>query len=102
LLRLPGVGRKTANVVLSVVFKQATMAVDTHVFRVAHRIGLVPATATTPLAVEKELICHIPNNLVAIAHHWLILHGRYTCLARKPKCEKCGISVVCEEYQKKL
>lgn len=101
LIRLPGVGRKTANVILSVCFQQAAMAVDTHVFRVAHRIGLVNPDATTPLAVEKQLIEHIPKELVAKAHHWLILHGRYVCLARKPKCENCGIRTVCEMYNQK-
>ena len=86
LVKLPGVGRKTANVVQSVVFHKATMAVDTHVFRVSHRIGLVPASCTTPLATERELVKYIPESLIPKAHHWLILHGRYVCTARNPKC----------------
>ena len=101
LITLPGVGRKTANVVTSVVDKQPNMAVDTHVFRVSRRLGLVPMTATTPLAVEKALIKHIPKELVHTAHHWLILHGRYTCLARSPKCETCGLVSYCKEGAKK-
>jgi endonuclease-3 len=98
LVQLPGVGRKTANVITSVIDKQPNMAVDTHVFRVSKRIGLVPQTASTPLAVEKELIKNIPEALVHKAHHWLILHGRYTCLARNPKCESCGIQDACKYY----
>ncbi len=101
LITLPGVGRKTANVITSVVDKQPNMAVDTHVFRVSRRMGLVPMTATTPLAVEKALIKHIPTALVHTAHHWLILHGRYTCLARNPKCETCGLVSFCKEGAKK-
>ena len=101
LVTLPGVGRKTANVITSVVDKQPNMAVDTHVYRVSRRIGLVPMTATTPLAVEKELIKHIPKALVHTAHHWLILHGRYTCLARSPKCNVCGLLSFCKEGAKK-
>ena len=101
LITLPGVGRKTANVITSVVDKQPNMAVDTHVFRVSRRLGLVPMTATTPLAVEKALIKHIPTALVHTAHHWLILHGRYTCLARSPKCETCGLLSFCKEGTKK-
>jgi len=101
LITLPGVGRKTANVITSVVDKQPNMAVDTHVFRVSRRLGLVPMTATTPLAVEKNLIKHIPTALVHTAHHWLILHGRYTCLARSPKCETCGLLSFCKEGAKK-
>lgn len=100
LTRLPGVGRKTANVILSVVWNQATMAVDTHVFRVSHRIGLVPDTCSTPLAVEKELTRHIPSDLIPKAHHWLILHGRYVCTARSPHCEACGLSEVCRFARK--
>jgi endonuclease-3 len=96
LIRLPGVGRKTANVILSVVFHEAAMAVDTHVFRVSHRLGLVSARCTTPLSVEKELMRHIPEADVPIAHHWLILHGRYTCTARNPRCDACGISAWCK------
>ncbi len=101
LITLPGVGRKTANVITSVVDKQPNMAVDTHVFRVSRRLGLVPMTATTPLAVEKALIKHIPTSLVHTAHHWLILHGRYTCLARNPKCDSCGLLAFCNEGSKK-
>ena len=96
LVRLPGVGRKTANVIQSVVWGKAAFAVDTHVFRVSHRIGLVPARCTTPYSVEKELTRHIPGELIPIAHHWLILHGRYTCIARKPKCESCGLRQLCK------
>lgn len=88
LIKLPGVGRKTANVIQSVVFNKAAMAVDTHVFRVSHRIGLVPQTCTTPLATEKHLVKYIPKELIPTAHHWLILHGRYVCTARNPKCEE--------------
>ena len=101
LITLPGVGRKTANVITSVVDKQPNMAVDTHVFRVSRRMGLVPMTAKTPLAVEKALIKHIPKSLVHTAHHWLILHGRYTCLARNPKCDSCGLVSFCKEGAKK-
>ena len=100
LVQLPGVGRKTANVITSVVDKQPNMAVDTHVFRVSKRIGLVPQTATTPLAVEKELVKNIPEQLIHKAHHWLILHGRYVCLARNPKCEQCGLQKICIYFQK--
>lgn len=99
LIELPGVGRKTANVITSVIDQQPNMAVDTHVFRVSKRIGLVPQTATTPLAVEKELIKNIPQALVHKAHHWLILHGRYICLARSPKCNECGLREACRYYQ---
>ncbi len=95
LMRLPGVGRKTANVIQSVVFKKSVMAVDTHVFRVSHRIGLVPGTCTTPLATEKYLVKYIPKELIPIAHHWLILHGRYVCVARAPKCATCGLNGLC-------
>src|ERR1044072_1080741 len=101
LIKLPGVGRKTANVITSVIDAQPNMAVDTHVFRVAARIGLT-VNAKTPLAAEKQLIQHIPKELVHIAHHWLILHGRYVCVARNPKCEKCGITEVCKYYQKEV
>ena len=100
LIQLPGVGRKTANVVTSVIDNQPNMAVDTHVFRVSKRIGLVPQTASTPLAVEKELLKNIPQELVHKAHHWLILHGRYTCLARNPQCQRCGIRPVCHYFHK--
>ncbi|HSC54868.1 MAG TPA: endonuclease III [Phnomibacter sp.] len=99
LVTLPGVGRKTANVVTSVIDQQPNMAVDTHVFRVSARLGLTKK-ATTPLAAEKQLIKNLPTNLVHKAHHWLILHGRYTCLARKPKCESCGLIGICTFYQK--
>jgi len=101
LVTLPGVGRKTANVITSVVDQQPNMAVDTHVFRVAARIGLT-LNAKTPFAAEKQLIQHIPKELVHIAHHWLILHGRYVCVARNPKCEKCGITEACKYYQKEV
>jgi len=100
LVTLPGVGRKTANVITSVIDKQPNMAVDTHVFRVSHRLGLVPRTATTPLAVEKKLIQYLPEELVHQAHHWLILHGRYTCLARQPKCTGCGLRKTCAFFKK--
>jgi endonuclease-3 len=96
LVKLPGVGRKTANVIQSVVFNKATMAVDTHVFRVSHRIGLVPQSCTTPLATEKHLMKHLPEVIVPQAHHWLILHGRYVCTARNPKCETCGLNGLCK------
>lgn len=99
LVQLPGVGRKTANVITSVIDRQPNMAVDTHVFRVSKRIGLVPASAGTPLAVEKILVKNIPESLVHKAHHWLILHGRYTCLARNPKCSNCGLQKACRFFQ---
>ena len=99
LVELPGVGRKTANVITSVIDRQPNMAVDTHVFRVSKRIGLVPKTASTPLAVEKELIKNIPEALIHKAHHWLILHGRYVCIARNPKCSNCGLQPVCRYFQ---
>ncbi len=102
LTTLPGVGRKTANVITSVVEKQPNMAVDTHVFRVSKRIGLVSPKASTPLAVEKELISNIPKNLIHKAHHWLILHGRYVCTARNPKCSECGLQQACIYFQKEL
>ena len=95
LLDLPGVGRKTANVIQSVAFGRATMAVDTHVFRVSHRLGLVPTTANTPLKVELQLVKHIPEADIPNAHHWLLLHGRYVCTARKPHCDRCGLSAFC-------
>ncbi len=100
LVRLPGVGRKTANVITSVWDNQPNMAVDTHVNRVSKRLGLVPMTATTPLAVEKVLIKSIPIELVHTSHHWLILHGRYTCLARSPKCDACGLQPYCKYFEK--
>jgi endonuclease III len=98
LMQLPGVGRKTANVITSVIDEQPNMAVDTHVFRVSKRIGLVSESASTPLAVEKQLIQYIPRELIHKAHHWLILHGRYICIARSPKCEQCGLRPVCKYY----
>ena len=99
LQRLPGVGRKTANVVASVLFGVPTMPVDTHVFRVSKRIGLV-ARAKTPLDCEKQLVKHFPSSKLTIAHHWLILHGRYICQARKPKCNECGINHFCSYFKK--
>ncbi|MCW5914687.1 MAG: endonuclease III [Chitinophagaceae bacterium] len=100
LMKLPGVGRKTANVITSVLDNQPNMAVDTHVFRVANRIGLVKAK--TPLEAEKQLVKNIPKDLIHLAHHWLILHGRYICVARKPKCEVCGLREVCNYYRKNI
>ncbi len=99
LVQLPGVGRKTANVITSVIDKQPNMAVDTHVFRVSARLGLT-TNASTPLAAEKQLIKNIPAEIVHTAHHWLILHGRYTCLARSPKCAECGLQAICKYYAK--
>jgi endonuclease-3 len=101
LMRLPGVGRKTANVITSVIDRQPNMAVDTHVFRVSARIGLT-VNATTPLAAEKQLVQYIPEVLIYKAHHWLILHGRYTCIARHPKCTDCGLKGVCKYYEKEI
>jgi endonuclease-3 len=101
LVRLPGVGRKTANVIQAVIFNKAAMAVDTHVFRVSHRIGLVGKSCTTPFSVEKELVKNIPGELLPIAHHWLILHGRYVCRARDPQCDTCGLKTLCADYQKR-
>jgi endonuclease III len=101
LVQLPGVGRKTANVITSVIDQQPNMAVDTHVFRVSARIGLTVG-AKTPLAAEKQLIQHIPRELVHKAHHWLILHGRYICVARNPKCAQCGLKPACKYYQRSL
>ena len=97
LQKLPGVGRKTANVIASVIFNKPTMAVDTHVFRVSARIGLV-TNAKNPLQTEKQLIKYFSEEIIPLAHHWLILHGRYVCTARKPKCNECGITEVCEYY----
>ncbi len=99
LLELPGVGRKTANVITSVIDNQPNMAVDTHVFRVAARVGLT-RNARTPLEAEKQLVRHIPVDLIHKAHHWLILHGRYICVARTPKCWECGVQQACLYYQK--
>ncbi|MBN2167452.1 MAG: endonuclease III [Marinilabiliaceae bacterium] len=98
LQKLPGVGRKTANVIASVVFNKPAMAVDTHVFRVSARLGLT-SNSKTPLETEKQLVKYIPQNLLSIAHHWLILHGRYVCLARKPKCYECGLNQFCKEFE---
>jgi endonuclease III len=98
LQELPGVGRKTANVIASVVYKKPALAVDTHVFRVAARIGLT-TDAKTPLETEKQLTACFPESLLATAHHWLILHGRYVCIARKPLCEKCGLTEACQYFQ---
>ncbi|MBD1398542.1 endonuclease III [Pontibacter sp. JH31] len=100
LVKLPGVGRKTANVIVSVIWNAPAMAVDTHVFRVSKRLGLVSKTAKTPLEVEKELVANLPQELIAKAHHWLILHGRYICLARRPKCEECPLTDFCQFFQK--
>ena len=98
--KMPGVGRKTANVIASVIYNQPTMAVDTHVFRVSERIGLT-TNSKTPLSTELELIKHIPEDIIPIAHHWLILHGRYVCTARKPKCEQCGLTEWCKYFSKR-
>lgn len=95
LLDLPGVGRKTANVIQAVAFGKATMAVDTHVFRVSHRLGLVSKTDNTPYKVELQLVKNIPEEDIPNAHHWLLLHGRYVCTSRKPHCERCGLETVC-------
>ena len=100
LTSLQGVGRKTANVIVSVLYNQPAMAVDTHVYRVSKRLGLVTQTAKTPLEVEKQLVRHIPEEYISRAHHWLILHGRYTCLARAPKCDKCEITHFCKYFEK--
>ena len=98
LQKLPGVGRKTANVIASVVYDKPALAVDTHVFRVAERIGLT-VNSKTPLDTEKQLLKYIPEELVSIAHHWLILHGRYICIARKPKCNECGLKDYCQYFK---
>jgi endonuclease III len=99
LQKIPGVGRKTANVIAAVVFNKPAMAVDTHVFRVTARIGLT-VNAKNPLQAEQQLVKNIPDDKIPIAHHWLILHGRYICIARKPKCNKCGITEICKYFQK--
>lgn len=101
LQKMPGVGRKTANVIASVVYDKPALAVDTHVFRVAARLGLTK-DAKTPLETEKQLVKYIPEELLAVAHHWLILHGRYVCIARKPKCKACEIKDLCAFYQKEV
>ena len=98
LTKLPGVGRKTANVILAIVYDQPAMAVDTHVFRVSHRLGIVK-DANTPFEVEKQLTKHFPADTIPVAHHWLILHGRYVCTARNPKCDQCGIGSVCDFFK---
>jgi endonuclease-3 len=98
LQKLPGVGRKTANVILSVAFKKPALAVDTHVFRVAARIGL-SVNSKSPTDTERQLVKYIPEELLSIAHHWLILHGRYVCIARKPKCMDCGLRDICKYYK---
>lgn len=95
LLQLPGVGRKTANVMSAVAFGRSAMAVDTHVYRVSHRIGLVPSTDDTPLKVERTLMKHFPKDIIPDAHHWLILHGRYVCKSLRPLCGKCGLNTFC-------
>ncbi len=100
LMKMPGVGRKTANVILSVVYDKPAMAVDTHVFRVAKRIGLT-TNAKSPLEAEKQLVRNIPEDKISIAHHWLILHGRYVCKARRPLCEECGIKTYCKYFSNK-
>jgi endonuclease-3 len=97
LQKIPGVGRKTANVIASVIYNKPAMAVDTHVFRVSARIGLTN-NAKTPLECEKQLVKYIPEDIIPLAHHWLILHGRYICIARKPKCEECPIAFLCKYY----
>lgn len=102
LVKLPGVGRKTANVMQAVIWGKDAMPVDTHVFRVSHRIGLVAESHKTPLAVERELVKHLPAGVVATAHHWLILHGRYVCTALRPKCETCGIRLLCKHYKQQV
>ena len=102
LTQLPGVGRKTANVILAIIFGKAALAVDTHVFRVCHRLALVPASCNTPYKVEMELKRHIPTPLVAPSHYWLLLHGRYTCTARKPHCEQCGLAYLCRSKDKMI
>ena len=101
LQKLPGVGRKTANVIASVAFDKPAMAVDTHVFRVAGRIGL-SNNSRSPLETEKQLVKYIPENLLSRSHHWLILHGRYVCSARKPKCDSCGLTSVCRYYKSEV
>lgn len=99
LVKMPGVGRKTANVIASVIYNKPAMAVDTHVFRVSERIGLT-TNSKNPLQTERTLVKHIPQAMIPKAHHWLILHGRYVCLARKPKCEQCGLKPWCRWYEK--
>lgn len=102
LTQLPGVGRKTANVIQAIVFGKAALAVDTHVYRVSHRLGLVPPSCNTPYKVEMELKRHIPTSLVAPSHYWLLLHGRYTCTARNPHCLQCGLASICRSKDKNI
>ncbi len=102
LTQLPGVGRKTANVIQAVAFGKAALAVDTHVFRVSHRLKLVPKSCTTPYSVEKELKRYIPTELVAPSHYWLLLHGRYTCTSRSPHCDRCGLAEICTSADKRV
>jgi endonuclease III len=97
---LPGVGRKTANVIASVIYNLPALAVDTHVFRVSKRLGLVNQSAKTPLEVEKQLVKFLPKNIIPKAHHWLILHGRYICIARSPKCHECELKLICSYFEK--
>lgn len=99
LTRLPGVGRKTANVIQAVIYGKSAMAVDTHIFRVSHRLGLVADDCTTPYAVEKELTKHFPAEVIPKAHHWLLLHGRYVCQARTPKCSNCDLTSLCKHFR---
>lgn len=99
LTRLPGVGRKTANVIQAVIYGKSAMAVDTHIFRVSHRLGLVSDDCTTPYAVEKELTKHFPAEVIPKAHHWLLLHGRYVCQARTPKCSNCDLTSLCKHFR---
>jgi endonuclease-3 len=98
LQRLPGVGRKTAHVILSIIYNQPTMAVDTHVFRVSKRLGLATQSAKTPLEIEKQLVKELPQEVIPKAHHWLILHGRYVCVARNPKCPECALTHLCKYF----
>lgn len=100
LIQLPGVGRKTANVILSVIYNQPAMAVDTHVFRVSNRLGIVE-NSKNPYDTEMQLIQHFPAEIIPVAHHWLILHGRYVCMARNPQCELCGLTSICDFYNTK-
>jgi len=100
LTKLPGVGRKTANVVQAFAFGKETLAVDTHVFRVSHRLGLVPERCTTPLSVEKYLVAHLPKERIALSHSWILLQGRYVCKSQKPQCQKCELTAYCKAYSK--
>lgn len=100
LVKLPGVGRKTANVVQAFAFGKETLAVDTHVFRVSHRLGLVPERCTTPLSVEKYLVQHLPKDRIALSHSWILLQGRYVCKSQRPQCEKCELTAYCKTFEK--